>query len=84
MASQLGQGWLGAVPTTLCQPGGAFVGVRGDLALPTGSGGGREGVLTSDALCHDVGHLAAGREHAHAQLVHHQHLGTGEHPMSTL
>lgn len=42
--------------------------------------GGREGELTGDALCHDVGHLAAGREHAHAQLVHHQHLGTGEHP----
>lgn len=33
-------------------------------------------VLTGDALRHDVGHFAAGGQHAHAELVHHQHLGT--------
>lgn len=33
-------------------------------------------VLTCDALRHDVGHFAAGGQHAHAELVHHQHLGT--------
>lgn len=30
--------------------------------------------LTGDALCHDVCHFAAGRQHPHAQLVHDQCL----------
>lgn len=37
-----------------------------------------EVVVTGDALCHDVCHLAAGRQHPHAQLVHDQRLATEE------
>lgn len=32
--------------------------------------------LTGDAFCHDVCHLAAGRQHPHAQLIHDQRLAT--------
>lgn len=39
--------------------------------------GGGVGGLTGDALSHDVCHLAAGRQHPHAQLVHDQSLQDG-------